>query len=99
MRRPLIFFAVGAALVLAPVAASAQYGRSSPRPGGGGAQEPSPSEKSKKNDEWNLSKAPTPGVAAAGPCPYVKILYDAARYQEFAGGRESSTTVGYTGEI
>jgi hypothetical protein len=36
---------------------------------------------------------------AAGPCPYVKVLYDAARYVEFEGGKEASSTVGYTGEI
>jgi hypothetical protein len=36
---------------------------------------------------------------AAGPCPYVKVLYDAARYVEFEGGKEASGTVAYTGEI
>ncbi|HEY0053709.1 MAG TPA: Tat pathway signal sequence domain protein [Caulobacteraceae bacterium] len=34
----------------------------------------------------------------AGPCPYVKILYDAARYVEFEGA-PSSANVGWTGEI
>ena len=103
MRRPLLFLAAATALVLAPVAASAQYGSTNPRtdrerqrgqtPGQQDQKDP------KKEDEWNLRKAPIPGVAAAGPCPYVKVLYDAARYQEFAGGRESSSTVGFTGEI
>ena len=36
--------------------------------------------------------------AAAGPCPYVKILYDAARYVELTGDRVASTNVAYTGE-
>jgi hypothetical protein len=35
----------------------------------------------------------------AGPCPYVKILYDAARYVELEGGRATIAGVGYTGEI
>lgn len=37
--------------------------------------------------------------AAAGPCPYVKILYEGARYVEMTEGRPSLQTVGYTGEI
>lgn len=38
--------------------------------------------------------------ANAGPCPYVKILYDASRYVEMADfDRPSYATVGYTGEI
>lgn len=35
----------------------------------------------------------------AGPCPFVKVLYDAARYVELDGGRASASAVGYTGEI
>lgn len=34
----------------------------------------------------------------AGPCPYVKILYDAARYVELEGSA-AIANVGYTGEI
>ena len=34
----------------------------------------------------------------AGPCPYVKILYDAARYVELEGPA-AIANVGYTGEI
>lgn len=34
----------------------------------------------------------------AGPCPYVKILYDAARYTEMVGS-VSAANVAYTGEI
>lgn len=43
--------------------------------------------------------APLQRRAAAGPCPYVKILYDAARYVEIPGGRVSASNIGYTGEI
>lgn len=37
--------------------------------------------------------------AAAGPCPYVKILYEGARYVELADNRPSMQNVGFTGEI
>lgn len=43
--------------------------------------------------------APLRSVANAGPCPFVKILYDAARYVELDGGRAAAANVGYTGEI
>ncbi len=43
--------------------------------------------------------APLRSVANAGPCPFVKILYDAARYVELEGGRAAAANVGYTGEI
>ncbi len=35
----------------------------------------------------------------AGPCPYVKILYDAARYVEMADNRPALANIGYTGEF
>jgi hypothetical protein len=43
--------------------------------------------------------APLRRSAAVGPCPYVKILYDAARYVELSGDRVSAANVGFTGEI
>ncbi len=43
--------------------------------------------------------APLSQRANAGPCPYVKILYDAARYVEMTDGRPAVANVGYTGEI
>lgn len=43
--------------------------------------------------------APLRRRANAGPCPYVKILYDAARYVELESGRAAVANVGYTGEI
>lgn len=42
--------------------------------------------------------APLRAVSNAGPCPFVKILYDAARYVELEG-RAAAANVGYTGEI
>ena len=43
--------------------------------------------------------APLRRRANAGPCPYVKILYDAARYVELTGDRVTMANVGFTGEI
>ena len=43
--------------------------------------------------------APLSRRANAGPCPTVRILYDAARYVELAGGQARAANVGYTGEI
>jgi len=43
--------------------------------------------------------APLRRQAAAGPCPFVKILYDAARYVELDTERAAIANVGYTGEI
>lgn len=43
--------------------------------------------------------APLSRRANAGPCPTVRILYDAARYVELADGRARAANVGYTGEI
>ncbi len=55
--------------------------------------------KRKSAEEWGDNQAPLPQLRNAGPCPYVKVLYDAARYIEFEGGREASAAVGYTGEV
>jgi hypothetical protein len=54
-------------------------------------------------DQQTTRRGPRQGVlrqqANAGPCPYVKILYDAARYVELADNRAAVANVGYTGEI
>ena len=58
-----------------------------------------PAAKKKKDDEWGDKQAPLPALRNAGPCPYVKVLYDAARYVELKDKREAAAAVGYTGEI
>lgn len=50
-------------------------------------------------DDDALTLAPLRQRPNAGPCPYVRILYDAARYVEFEGGQQTLAAVGYTGEI
>lgn len=56
-------------------------------------------DKKKKEEEWGDRQAPLPALRNAGPCPYVKVLYDAARYVELKDNKEASANVGYTGEI
>jgi hypothetical protein len=91
-----------AAPAFVPADADAQQRRGQERGQERGGQRP-PAEAAadrKKNDaEWNTPLARLPGSRNVGPCPYVKVLYDAHRYVEFAGGREASAAVGYTGEI
>ena len=65
--------------------------------GGGQQQQQDDDEKTRKrNEEWgtgdkNLS---LPQLRNAGPCPYVKVLYDAARYVEMGDGTPSASSVG-----
>jgi len=100
MRR-LLMFSLAAALAAAPALSYAQYGGGGGGRGGhGGDQQADDAAKKKKRDqEWNNTQAPLPQLHNAGPCPYVKALYDAARYVEFKEDREASANVGYTGEI
>jgi len=53
----------------------------------------------KRKEEWGDKQAPLVGLRNAGPCPFVKVLYDAGRYIEFKDAREASANVGFTGEI
>ena len=56
--------------------------------------------KKKRDSEWSDVQAPLPQLRNAGPCPYVKVLYDAARYVEMTDfNRPSTATIGFTGEI
>jgi hypothetical protein len=53
----------------------------------------------KRDSEWGNAQAPLPQLRNAGPCPFVKVLYDAGRYTEFKDDREAASAVAYTGEI
>lgn len=66
---------------------------------GGNQQQDDDSKKKKRDEDWGNKQAPLPAMRNAGPCPFVKTLYDAARYLEFKDGKEASADVGYTGEI
>jgi len=63
------------------------------------AEDEADKKKKQKEKEWNTEPAPLPEVKNAGPCPYVKVLYDAARYVELKDGKEALAAVGWTGEI
>ena len=65
----------------------------------GQSDEDKAQEKGKKDAEWNERSLRLKAVHAEGPCPYVKVLYDAARYQEFKDDKESTTAAQWTGEI
>jgi hypothetical protein len=96
MRRPLLCALVlAAAWISLPVTSALAQGRG----GGGDAGEDDSAAKKKKDDEWGDKQAPLPALRNAGPCPFVKVLYDAARYVELKDNREASAAVGYTGEI
>lgn len=53
----------------------------------------------RREQEWNDRALPLLGSNAAGPCPFVKVLYDAARLVEFKDSRTASSNVAYSGEI
>lgn len=63
------------------------------------AQAEADKKKKEKEKQWDTTPAPLPEVKNAGPCPFVKVLYDAARYVELKDGQEKSEAVGWTGEI
>jgi hypothetical protein len=80
----------------------AQYGGGSPGGRGGGPdqqQQEDDAKKKKRDEEFGAGNAALPALRNAGPCPYVKVLYDAARYVEFKDNVEASANVAYTGEI
>jgi hypothetical protein len=110
MRHPLILAALISALAIPAAPALAQYGgQGGPGGGGPGGGRGSPggasggddaAAKAKKDAEWNTTqRLDLPGKKNAGPCPYVKVLWDAARYVELKDNREAFDAVGYTGEI
>jgi len=94
--------AAAIAVVTVPTVASAQYpgGQQQGRPGQTGRpgqQQPEPGEQTDRPRAPRI--APLSRRAAAGPCPYVKVLYDAARYVELTGDRVAAANVAFTGEI
>ncbi len=103
MRRVLPVLAVSALMAcLFPVAAMAQIpGQSGGMPGGmtGGRPGQDAGEQGDAPERRAPRIAPLNRRANAGPCPYVKILYDAARYVELIDNRAVASNVGYTGEI
>lgn len=101
MRRTLPFAL--SALMAFSIAATATTVHAQMGPGGGQGGGPDDdggaAKKKKRDEEWNQPKAPLQQLRNAGPCPYVKVLYDASRYVEFKDGKEAANQAGFTGEI
>lgn len=101
--RLFLYGLVAAALALPTSHAFAQMGGGRGGPGAGQGPDSSTDDdeaKKKRDEEWSTgANLDLPGPKNAGPCPYVKVLYDAARYIELKDNRESAAAVGYTGEI
>ncbi|WP_426009791.1 Tat pathway signal sequence domain protein [Caulobacter sp. DWR2-3-1b2] len=101
--RPTLSVALSALMALS-IAATATSVHAQQRGGGrnadgGSGDEEQAGKKKKRDDEWNQPKAPLAQLRNAGPCPYVKVLYDASRYVEFKDAKESAAQSSYTGEI
>lgn len=99
--RPNLTLALSA-LMAVSIAASATGVAAQQRERGGGqpsGEDEQASKRKKRDEEWNQSKAPLQQLRNAGPCPFVKVLYDASRTIQFKDGRESPATTGFTGEI
>jgi hypothetical protein len=97
-RQMLLAAAVMAALTAVPAASYAQARGRDPEAEQRKQQEEA-SKKKKQKEEWGDVQSPLPQLRNAGPCPFVKSLYDAARYVEFKDNREASANVGFSGEI
>ena len=96
MRRVLpVLFAASVLVSAAPGIASAQVMGGQQ---GGQSQRDRPAQEAPESSRAPRI-APLSQRANAGPCPYVKILYDAARYVELTDNRAAVSNVGYTGEI
>lgn len=86
------------AVSIAATTATAVHAQRGPGGDQGGGEDDA-AKKRKRDEEWNQPKAPLPQLRNAGPCPYVKVLYDASRYVQFKDGKESAAQAGFTGEI
>ena len=68
---------------------------------GGGQQDDDATSAAKaaRDKEFDGTNLHMKAIKAEGPCPFVKVLYDAARYQEFKDNKESTSAAQWTGEI
>jgi hypothetical protein len=98
-----LLFAAFVSLSLLPAQPShAQFGGGAGGGRGGGGnqdQDQDEAKRKKREQEFGNLTAPLPQLKNAGPCPFVKVLYDAARYVDFKNNVEGSADVSYSGEI
>lgn len=96
MRRILIL-ALAGLVAAAPLSSAFAQQRSDRQAADKARQE---AEKQKRVDEeMALDNLPLPDVVNAGPCPFVKILYDASRTIDFKDDRRSASAVVFSGEL
>ncbi|ESQ92244.1 hypothetical protein ABENE_08765 [Asticcacaulis benevestitus DSM 16100 = ATCC BAA-896] len=100
MRRILAGTCLGVLFTTSLVTAASAQSR-----GGRGGQDQQQSDqqtaedRAKKDDEWGDRSLRMKALKAEGPCPYVKVLYDAARFHEFKDNKETTSNAEWTGEI
>ncbi|MFC0634873.1 Tat pathway signal sequence domain protein [Brevundimonas balnearis] len=97
MRR--LALAISAISVLATALPGVAEAQSRERPDGRDRNERPGAEGQDQERARPRPLAPLRRQANVGPCPFVKILYDAARYVELENNQASASAVGYTGEI
>jgi hypothetical protein len=103
--RLLVISAIGLLSALTPItAAHAQIGGGNgagpgPGPQGPGGDPEADAKKRRLDREMQTLALPLPAETAAGPCPYVKVLYDAARSISFKDNKQASAQVVWSGEI
>jgi hypothetical protein len=98
MRRLRLYLFVATA-ALGLIQAAPSFAQFKAGGGGGDDQAQEDSKRKKRQEEFGALGGPLPALKNAGPCPFVKVLYDAARYLEFKDNVEASANVAYTGEI
>ncbi|WP_374573027.1 Tat pathway signal sequence domain protein [Phenylobacterium sp.] len=99
MRRILLIAAAALIAVTAMPSPKAYAQLGGGRGGDADRQDQDAAKKKKRDEEWGDNQAPLPALRNAGPCPFVKTLYDAARYIEFKDDKVGSADTGFTGEI
>lgn len=104
MRRVLLAIAalaVTATVLPSPADAQSQQGGGQQQRGREGSGERGERDERDADGRRERERGPArlSGRVNAGPCPYVKILYDAARYVELVDNRAATANVGFTGEI
>lgn len=97
MRRLLL--TVSAASILSAGIVLAQEGQLPPQSKNGDTRRQEESRQKRIEQQFARDQLPIPNLENEGPCPFVKVLYDASRMTEFTGGQRSATTVAYSGEI
>ncbi|HTN41485.1 MAG TPA: Tat pathway signal sequence domain protein [Asticcacaulis sp.] len=67
--------------------------------GGDPEEQQAAADREKKDEEWGNKTLNLKKMKAEGPCPYVKVLYDAARYHQFKNDVQTTAAAMWTGEI